>query len=174
MNDQPSTKDIKLHKFTWNDLENVTTCINIAYSETMAVFKNVHIRRTSKSQLEHIFATEKVELWGYKTLANEVVAAVMIREIDEKTGAIELLSVLPEYMGLGLSSSLLRNCEYVLHEAGKEEVQLQVYLPRGYSKDDMKRLGYKIVREEPWRELEDKLKPSSIDSWVMLTVSKEI
>ena len=71
----------------------------------------------------------------------------MIREIDEKTGAIELLSVLPEYMGLGLSSSLLRNCEYVLHEAGKEEVQLQVYLPRGYSKDDMKRLGYKIVRE---------------------------
>lgn len=51
MNDQPvgnpvilelqSTKDIKLHKFTWNDLENVTTCINIAYSETMAVFKSM-------------------------------------------------------------------------------------------------------------------------------------
>ena len=105
---------------------------------------------------------------------DEVVASVMIREIDEKTGAIELLSVLPEYMGLGLSSSLLRNCEYVLHEAGKEEVQMQVYLPRGYSKDDMQRLGYKILREEPWRELEDKLKPSSINSWVMLTVSKKI
>lgn len=134
--------------------------------------------------MEHVFATEKVELWGYKTLAgwnavgvlllDEVVAAAMIREIDQKTGAIELLSVLPEYMGLGLSSSLLRNCEYVLHEAGKEELQMQVYLPRGYSKEDMNRLGYKIVREEPWRELEDKLKPSSMDSWVMLTVSKKI
>lgn len=107
-------------------------------------------------------------------ILDEVVAAVMIREIDQKTGSIELLSVLPEYMGLGLSSSLLRNCEYVLHNAGKEELQMQVYLPKGYSQDDMKRLGYKIVKEEPWNEMKDKLKPSSIDSWVMLTVSKKI
>lgn len=154
------------------------------YAHNLGYSVDVHIRRTSKSQLEHIFTTEKVELWGYKTMAgwnaenvfilDEVVAAVMIREIDQKTGSIELLSVLPEYMGLGLSSSLLRNCEYVLHNAGKEELQMQVYLPKGYSQDDMKRLGYKIVKEEPWNEMKDKLKPSSIDSWVMLTVSKKI
>ena len=33
-----------------------------------------------------------------------------------------MLSVIPEYMGLGLSSGLLRNSEYLLHEAGTSEM----------------------------------------------------
>ena len=39
--DAQSNSDVYLTHFTLKDLENVATCINIAYSETMAVFKSV-------------------------------------------------------------------------------------------------------------------------------------
>lgn len=101
-------------------------------------------------------------------------AVALIREISEDCGCIEMLSVLPEYMGLGLSSSLLRNCEFILHEAGKTELQMKVFLPNGYSKESMAQLGYTVVCSEPWTELRDQLKESTFDSWNVVTVSKKI
>ena len=64
------------------DLEAVVTCINIAFSETMAVFnsrsgvgtgfEDVHIRRTSRKQLEECLKREKTEMWGYRTNTGEL------------------------------------------------------------------------------------------------------
>ena len=51
--------------------------------------------------------------------SGEVVAVVFVCYDTGKTGHVDMLSVIPEYMGLGLSSGLLRNSEYLLHEAGK-------------------------------------------------------
>ena len=105
---------------------------------------------------------------------DEVVAVALIREISEDCGCIEMLSVLPEYMGLGLSSSLLRNCEFILHEAGKTELQMKVFLPNSYSKESMARLGFTVVCSEPWTEMRSQLKESTFDSWSVVTVSKKI
>ena len=52
--------------------------------------------------------------------SGEVVAVVFVCYDTGKTGHVDMLSVIPEYMGLGLSSGLLRNSEYLLHEAGEK------------------------------------------------------
>lgn len=62
--------------------------------------------------------------------SGEVVAVVFVCYDTGKTGHVDMLSVIPEYMGLGLSSGLLRNSEYLLHEAGKSEMTMKVFLSR--------------------------------------------
>ena len=101
---------------------------------------DVHIRRTSKKQLEEVLQKENAEIWGYRTkmgavprspsLLGEVVAVVIICDTDEVSGTIEMLSVLPEYMGLGLSSALIRHSEYILHKAKKRVMKMKVFIPR--------------------------------------------
>ena len=156
------------------DLEAVVTCINIAFSETMAIFNNVHIRRTSRKQLEECLQQEKTEMWGYRTNTGEIVAVVFVCYDTGKTGHVDMLSVIPEYMGLGLSSGLLRNSEYLLHEAGKSEMTMKVFLSRDFAAHDFEKLGYSIVRVDPWREMKDVLKPEAYDSWVWVTLRKSI
>ena len=144
----------------------------------------MHIRRTSKKQLEEVLQKGKAEIWGYRTkmgavvwspsLLGEVVAVVIICDTDEVSGTIEMLSVLPEYMGLGLSSALIRHSEYILHKAKKRVMKMKVFIPRSTELQSFVELGYSILRTEPWREMEDVLKPAAYEAWDMLTVGKSI
>ncbi|OAO11841.1 hypothetical protein AV274_6454 [Blastocystis sp. ATCC 50177/Nand II] len=104
----------------------------------------------------------------------EVVAVVIICDTDEVSGTIEMLSVLPEYMGLGLSSALIRHSEYILHKAKKRVMKMKVFIPRSTELQSFVELGYSILRTEPWREMEDVLKPAAYEAWDMLTVGKSI
>lgn len=104
----------------------------------------------------------------------EIVAVVFVCYDTGKTGHVDMLSVIPEYMGLGLSSGLLRNSEYLLHEAGKSEMTMKVFLSRDFAAHDFEKLGYSIVRVDPWREMKDVLKPEAYDSWVWMTLRKSI
>ena len=145
---------------------------------------DVHIRRTSKKQLEEVLQKGNAEIWGYRTkmgavprspsLLGEVVAVVIICDTDEVSGTIEMLSVLPEYMGLGLSSALIRHSEYILHKAKKRVMKMKVFIPRSTELQSFVELGYSILRTEPWREMEDVLKPAAYEAWDMLTVGKSI
>ena len=83
----------------------------------------------------------------------EIVAVVFVCYDTGKTGHVDMLSAIPEYMGLGLSSGLLRNSEYLLHEAGKSEMTMKVFLSRDFAAHDFEKLGYSIVRVDPWREM---------------------
>lgn len=144
----------------------------------------MHIRRTSKKQLEEVLQKENAEIWGYRTkmgavvwspsLLGEVVAVVIICDTDEVSGTIEMLSVLPEYMGLGLSSALIRHSEYILHKAKKRVMKMKVFIPRSTELQSFVELGYSILKTEPWREMEDVLKPAAYEAWDMLTVGKSI
>ena len=106
--------------------------------------------------------------------SGEVVAMILVCYNAGKTGHVDMLSVIPEYMGLGLSSGLLRNSEYLLHEAGKSEMTLKVFLSRDFAANDFAKLGYSIVSVNPWREMKDELKPEAYDSWVWVTLCKSI
>lgn len=122
------------------------------------------------------------QIWGYQTKMGsalpfslrigEVVAVVIICDIDEVSGTIEMLSVLPEYMGLGLSSALIRHSEYILHKAHKHLMKMKVFIPRSTELQSFEELGYSILSMEPWRDMEDVLKPAAYEAWDMLTVGK--
>ena len=106
--------------------------------------------------------------------SGEVVAVIFVCYDAGKTGRVDMLSVIPEYMGLGLSSGLLRNSEYLLHEAGKSEMTMKVFLSRDFAAHDFEKLGYSIVCVDPWREMKDMLKPEAYDSWVWVTLRKSL
>lgn len=106
--------------------------------------------------------------------SGEVVAAVLVCYDAGKTGHVDMLSVIPEYMGLGLSSGLLRNSEYLLHEAGKSEMTMKVFLSRDFAAHDFEKLGYSVLRVDPWKEMKDVLKPEAYESWVWVTLCKSI
>ena len=67
-----------------------------------------------------------------------------------------------------------RSSEYLLHEAGKSEMTMKVFLSRDFAAHDFEKLGYSIVRVDPWREMKDVLKPEAYDSWVWVTLRKSI
>ena len=104
----------------------------------------------------------------------EVVATVIIRSINRNSGSVELLSVLPEYMGLGLSSALLRHSEYILHEAGKKSMRMRVFLPNDFDVRDFEHLGYSVIAVDRWKEMKEVLKPEAYDTWVWVTLEKSI
>ena len=83
-----------------------------------------------------------------------------------------MLSILPEYMGLGLSSALLNQSEYILHKAHKTLVKMKVFIPRTTNLSSYERLGYVILSREPWEEMKDVLKPAAYETWEMLTIGK--
>ena len=144
----------------------------------------MHIRRTSREQLDAIVRNERAEIWGYQTKlgrsipvhlrVGEVIAVVIIRDTDPTSGTIEMLSILPEYMGLGLSSALLNHSEYILHKAHKTLVKMKVFIPRTTNLSSYERLGYVILNREPWEEMKDVLKPAAYETWEMLTIGKYI
>ena len=51
---------------------------------------------------------------------------------------------------------------------------MKVFLSRDFAAHDFEKLGYSIVRVDPWREMKDVLKPEAYDSWVWVTLRKSI
>ena len=85
----------------------------------------------------------------------------------------EDISVMDE-SGAQIGGRGKRSSEYLLHEAGKSEMTMKVFLSRDFAAHDFEKLGYSIVRVDPWREMKDVLKPEAYDSWVWMTLRKSI
>ena len=85
----------------------------------------------------------------------------------------EDISVMDE-SGAQIGGRGKRSSEYLLHEAGKSEMTMKVFLSRDFAAHDFEKLGYSIVRVDPWREMKDVLKPEAYDSWVWVTLRKSI
>lgn len=184
-------------RFTVDDLDAVETCINIAFSEMMLIFKSrekracicvckqlwkkltfhrldYHIRRTSKKQLQEIMEAGGAEMWGYRASNGDVIATIMIKDENLTTGSVQLLSILPEYMGLGLSSGLLRTSEALLYFAGKSVTKMHILVHRKFKLSICEKLGYTVLAEEQWTELKDVLKDDTYNDWRMVTLGKNL
>ena len=85
-----------------------------------------------------------------------------------------MLSILPEYMGLGLTSALIRQGEYRLHVHGKSLMKMRVFLPRDCDRTSIENIHYEILSVDPWDEMKDVLKQDAYESWAMITLGKHL
>lgn len=85
-----------------------------------------------------------------------------------------MLSILPEYMELGLTSALIRNGENRLRALGKTVMKMKVFLPRDCNRSYFEKLRYCISSVHPWNEMKDVLKPDAYELWAMVTLAKDI
>ena len=85
-----------------------------------------------------------------------------------------MLSILPEYMGLGLTSALIRQGEYRLHFHGKSILKMRVFLPRDFDRASLESIHYKIISMDPWEEMKDVLKQDAYELWALITLEKHI
>lgn len=85
-----------------------------------------------------------------------------------------MLSILPEYMELGLTSALIRHGENRLRALGKTVMKMKVFLPRDCNRSYFEKLHYRVLSVDPWNEMKDVLKQDAYELWAMVTLAKNI
>ena len=104
----------------------------------------------------------------------DIVAVSIVQFNQDESGCLEMLSILPEYMGLGLTSALIRQGEYRLHLHGKSLMKMRVFLPRDCDRASLESIHYKILSIDPWDEMKGVLKQDAYESWAMITLGKHL
>lgn len=87
---------------------------------------------------------------------------------------VEMLSILPEYEKKGLSSKLLRHCEYVFHKNKIKTMKMQILYEKNKSYEYLQRLGYNVIADEEMTEMKNSIKPEIYDNYSKLTISKDV
>jgi GNAT superfamily N-acetyltransferase len=90
----------------------------------------------------------------------EVAACGRVRPLDADTADLGFVSVVPDHWGGGLGGEIVAAAEELVRSQGRETMQLELLVPRGWvhpHKDRLRawytRLGYRTVRTAPFEEI---------------------
>jgi GNAT superfamily N-acetyltransferase len=90
----------------------------------------------------------------------QLVGCVYVRRLDPATADLGLLSVAPDQWGLGVGGELVGEGERLMRSDGVTTMQLELLVPRGWVHPEKAglrawytRLGYKIIRSEPFEHI---------------------
>lgn len=105
---------------------------------------------------------------------DRIIAVAVMRYNNENEGMVEMLSILPEYQKKGLSSRLLRHCEYVFHRGGFRSMKMQILYEKNKSYEYLERLGYTVIADEEITEMKNSIKHEVYNKYRKLTITKDI
>jgi GNAT superfamily N-acetyltransferase len=100
------------------------------------------------------------------TLGPRVVGCAYVRQLDDGTADLGLVSVIPARWGSGLGRQLVRSAEELARSSGAKTMQLELLVPKEWVHPEKERLcawyerlGYEVVRVAPFDEIAAHLAP---------------
>jgi GNAT superfamily N-acetyltransferase len=89
-----------------------------------------------------------------------------VRQLDDGTADLGLVSVIPARWGSGLGRQLVRSAEELARSSGAKTMQLELLVPKEWVHPEKERLcawyerlGYEVVRVAPFDEIAAHLAP---------------
>lgn len=143
----------------------LTDLINGVYAEAE---NGLWVEGASRTTVEKVTELVREGKIAVARVAGQIVGCVRIQFLGDGVGEFGMLAVLPSSRGTGVGRDLVRFAEQVTRRAGRDIMQLEVLVPRGWSHpskefltDWYTRSGYKLARigaiEESYPELAPQL-----------------
>jgi len=123
--------------------------INRAYAVAEADLWLPGTERISPDRVTEIVAEGELAV---ARIDGQIVGSVRVRRVEPQVGFFGLLAVEPSEQGLGIGGELIRYAERSMRDAGAQEMELRLLVPRGYTDPWKKhlhvwysRLGYRQI-----------------------------